>query len=248
MTLLSAGVLAYSRIPASQKTLSISFIHDVGTVSATALIIIFTETLVSFFFIMVFKSLFKQTSSPEVFFIILALAGVSFGAFRAVVYLTLIFSKIYILYTILPRLVYFGKLLSALALFVSGLFSTGFRLQKQSTFLGLIVIFALLLSTTVPIDFSISSNILLPGNGSPYIMQKIVYSLYILALLNYLAGAYTNRNRDFIIAGIGLGMFTAGLEFIFPFHAGIQLFTGFTLFISGLTLTAYKINKIYNWI
>ncbi len=240
MMLLSSGVLLYSRFSYPWGTrLSGSLL--------TAFIIILTEILLSFFFIFLFKSIFTKTSSPEVFFIIVALSGISCEAFRTVVYLTHFVNKLYLFYAFIPRLVYFGKLVTALALFISGLFSTGFPLQKQNTFLGLIFLFAFLLSTTVPIDFSVKEALLLPGTTSPYIMQNILYSFYILAFANYVTGALIRKNHNFALAGIGLAFLAAGIELIFPLNAGTETFLGFGLFISGTSFSAYEINKIYNW-
>ncbi len=234
MILLSSGFLLYS-----WPLLSITIRY--------AFIIILTEISFSFIFILLFRSIFTKTSSPEIFFIILALGGIPFEAFRTLVYPTHLFSKLYPLYNFLPRAVYFGKLLTALTLFISGLFSTGFSLQKQKSLLGLAVLLAFLLSTTVPIDFSVNGAILLPGSRSPYIMQNILYSFYILAWLNYLTGALIKKNKEFIFAGMGIALFAAGVELIFPLHTGVCLFTGFGFFLSGLTLIAYGINKIYSW-
>ena len=234
MMLMSCGILLYSW-PSLSRTLRYAFI------------IIITEVSFSCIFILLFRSIFTKTSSPEIFFIIIALGGISFEAFRTLVYPAHLFSKLYLLYNFLPRLVYFGKLITALTLFISGLFSTGFSIQKQNSLLGLALLLAFLLSTTVPIDFSVNGAILLPGSRSPYIMQNILYSFYILAFLNYLIGALIKKNREFVFAGIGLAFFMAGVELIFPLHTGIDLFTGFGLFLSGLTLIAYGINKIYSW-
>ncbi len=232
--LLSAGIFFYSR-PLLSQTMDRAFIC------------ILAEISLSFLFILVFRSIFLKTSSPEVFFIIIALGGVSFESFRTVVYLTHRFSSLYALYTFLPRAVYFGKLLTALTLFVSGLFSTGFQLQKQAPLFGLALLFAFLLSTTVPIDFSVSDVILLPGSRSPYIMQNILYSFYLLAFINYLTGALINKNPGFALTGLGLALFSAGIELVFPLHTGVYMYTGFGLFTSGLILAAYEINRIYSW-
>lgn len=248
MTVISGSVLILS---------STSFLPDstgeflsganIAALSETALYLIFIQTLISFISVMVFKSLFKKTSSPEVFFILIALAGLSFEGIRSIVYISYFFKKMYTIQMILPRIIYFGKLISALTLFISGLFSTGFPIQKQNTFLGLSFIFSILLSSSVPIDFSANNSILLPGSSTPYIIQNVIFSLYILSLLNYTAAAYINKNRDFILTAAGIILFAAGIELSFPLEGGIFLISGFISMIIGISLTGYAINKIYSW-
>ena len=236
MFLFAAGVLVYSRIAGTDKA------------TFSALTIIVMESSFSLLFIFVYKLLFSKTSSPEVFFIIIALSGISFEPFRAAIYLTHLFSKLYVFYSWLPRLIYFGKLITTLALFISGLFSTGFPIKKQDMLLGLAFLFAFLLATTVPIDFSVNGYILLPGSRSPYIMRNILYSFYLLTFINYIAGSFINRNGNFAFVGAGLALSAAGIELIFPLYTETTLFAGFVLFIFGMSLSAYKLNKIYSWV
>ncbi len=217
-------------------------------VSRTALYLVFLKTLIAFITVIVFKSLFKKSSSPEMFFILVAVAGFSFEGLRSVVYLSYYYNWMYNIYLILPRVIYFGKLIAALSLFISGLFSAGFPVQKQNVFLGLSFIFSILLSSSVPIDFSANTNILLPGDKTLYIMQKVIYSLYILAALNYFAATSISKNRDFIFTGLGLLLFSAGIELTFQLYGGILLICGFGSLVLGILLTGYSINKIYSWI
>jgi len=217
-------------------------------VSGTALNLVFVLTLTSFLAVFIFKSLFKKSSSPEVFFILVAVAALSLEGLRAVIYLSYFYGWMYRIYLVLPRVIYFGKLISALALFISGLFSTGFPVQKQNIFLGLSFIFSILLSSSVPIDYSINANILLPGNKTPYVIQKVIYGLYILSVLNYFAAAYINKNKYFFIIGLGTVLFALGMELVFPLTGGIYLIVGFFCLGTGLTLIHYTFNKIYHWI
>ena len=214
----------------------------------TALYLVFAKTLIAFVSVLVFKSLFKKSSSPEIFFILAAVAGFSFEGFRSVVYLSYYYNWMYNIYLLLPRIIYFGKLMTALALFISGLFPSGFPVQKQNVFLGLSFIFSILFASSVPIDFSLNTNILLPGDKTPYVMQKVIYSLYILAALNYFAAAYISKNRDFIFTGLGILLFSTGMEMLFPLYGGILLICGFGFLVLGISLTGYSINKIYSWI
>jgi len=249
MLAVTLGVLIFSRLHVSGTAADNFFVHKtLGKISVTALFILFAEILVSFAFLMVFKSIFKKTSSPEPFFFIIALAGFSLEGLRAVVYLTYIFVKLYPFYMVIPRIVYFGKLMTALTLVISGLFATGFSAQKQNTFLGLSFIFSFLFAFSVPIDFSVNNNILLPGNSTPYVMQKVIYSLYILAFLNYFAGAYINRNKTFMLTGIGTGMTGLGIEMLFFLNTGLLTAGGFVILTAGLILSAYSLNRIYSWI
>lgn len=246
MILFTTGVIVFTEIPISNDYTLVHTIKSVfETTPLTALTIILFEILTSFIFILLLQSSYKKTFSPEIFFIILALGGILFEAFRDVVVLARVLNKLYFLYILVPRFVYFGKLLTALALFVSGLFSTGFNRQKHNTFIGLVFLFAFLLSSTIPIDYSIRSTLFLPGGKSPYILQNILYSLYLLAFLNYLAGAYRNKNKNFIFCGIGMTMFVTGIEVLFPLQTGIQLIVGCFLYLSGLLISNGAVNKIY---
>lgn len=217
-------------------------------VSGTALNLVSALTLTAFIAVLIFKSLFKKSSSPEVFFILVAVAALSLEGLRAIIYLSYFYRWMYRVYLILPRVIYFGKLVTALALFISGLFSTGFPVQKQNIFLGLSFIFSMLLSSSVPIDYSINANILLPGDKTPYVIQKVIYGLYILSALNYFVAVSINKNKYFLVIGLGVVLFALGTELVFPLTGGIYAVLGFFCLVTGLSLVHYTINKIYSWI
>ncbi|MCF6334921.1 MAG: hypothetical protein L3J12_04205 [Spirochaetales bacterium] len=193
------------------------------------------------------RNLFQKIASPEIFFFSLAILSLSFTAVRSLLTIENIINyPIYFPETI-TRTVYFGKIITVLSLFTSGLFSTGTTFKKQESFLILIVLIAIVLSSAIPIDLLETDVTLLMGSGSEYGINIVFIILQILAVWNFLAGGVKNNNHDYLFLAAGVGMVALGNEMLFSLIPGWISIAALLLLSGGTYLFGYKIHKIYQW-
>lgn len=196
---------------------------------------------------LIFQNLFKKVASPEVFFFSLAILALSFTSLRSLFLVDGFLGYPVYLSEAISRFVYFGKIITILSLFTSGLFSTGISFQKQQYFFLLIVIISFVLSSVIPIDLFKTDIILLKGTGAEYGMNFIFITLQVFAVLNYLVGAIKNNNHDYLFLALAVGLIVTGNEILFRLIPGGISYLALLSIISGTTLFGYKIHKIYQW-
>ena len=122
---------------------------------------------------LILRNLFQKIASPEIFFFGLAILSLSLTSVRSLLLIEGFLGYPVYLSETITRTVYFGKIISILCLFASGLFSTGISFQKQESFLLLIILISLVLSAAIPIDLFKTDIILLRGTGTEYGMNII---------------------------------------------------------------------------
>lgn len=211
------------------------------------LYLIFIKNLFVFTAGLIFRNLFKKIASPEVFFFSLAILALSFTSLRSLFLVDGFLGYPVYLSETISRTVYFGKIITILCLFTSGLFSTGISFQKQQYFLLLIILISFVLSSVIPIDLFETDTILLKGTGSEYGMNIIFIILQIFAVLNFLVGAIKNNNHDYLFLALAVGMIVIGNEILFGLIPDKISCIAILSLISGTTLFGYKIHKIYQW-
>lgn len=213
----------------------------------TVLYLILVKTVFSFTAGLILKNLFRKIASPEIFFFSLAVLSLSLTSVRSLLLIEGFPDYPVYLSETITRAVYFGKIITVLCLFTSGLFSTGISFQKQESFLLLIVLISFVLSVAIPIDIFKTDIILLRGNGSEYGINIIFILLQIFAILNFAVGSIKNNNYDYLFLSLGVGMFALGNELLFALIPGWISIGAILLLISGTILFGYKTHKIYQW-
>ena len=222
--------------------------HLTGNYSPFAVLnLIFVKTIFAFAAGLILRNLFQKIASPEIFFFGLAILSLSLTSVRSLLLIEGVLDYPIYLSETITRAVYFGKIITVLCLFTSGLFSTGISFQKQESFLLLIALISVVLSVIIPIDLFETDIILLRGNGSEYGMNIIFILLQVFAVLNFIVGAIKNNNYDYLFLAVGVGMVAIGNELLFVLIPGWISIGAILLLISGTILFGYKIHKIYQW-
>ncbi|MCK5673446.1 MAG: hypothetical protein KAH95_08710 [Spirochaetales bacterium] len=211
------------------------------------LYLIFIKTAFAFTAGLILKNLFQKIASPEIFFFSLAILSLSLTSIRSLLLIEgLLNYPVYLSETI-TRAVYFGKIITVLCLFTSGLFSTGISFQKQESFLLLIILISFVLSVAIPIDLFKRDIILLRGNVSEYGINLVFILIQLFAILNFIVGSIKNNNYDYLFLAFSVGLISVGNELLFVLIPGWISAGAILLLISGTVLFGYKIHKIYQW-
>ena len=105
--------------------------HLTGNYSPFAVLyLIFIKTIFAFTAGLILRNLFQKIASPEIFFFSLAILSLSFTSVRSLLLIEGFPDYPIYLSETITRAVYFGKIITVLCLFTSGLFSTGISFIK----------------------------------------------------------------------------------------------------------------------
>jgi len=246
VTIISVIIFFHWKLGGNNNTAEFNYLT--GNYSPfSVLYLIFIKNLFVLAAGLIFRNLFKKIASPEIFFFNLAIVALSFTSLRSLFLIDGFLGYPVYLSETISRSVYFGKIITILCLFISGLFSTGVSFQKQQSFLLIIIIIAFMLSSAIPIDLFETDIILLKGTGSEYGMNILFIILQFFAVLNFLVGAIKNNNHDYLFLALAVGMIALGNEILFNLIPGIVSYIAILSLISGTALFGYKIHKIYQW-
>ena len=248
MIIINAIVIIFFHWEIQKNNIPVVFNNLTGNYSPlSVLYLIFIKVIFAFTAGLILKNLFQKIASPEIFFFSLAIFSLSFTSLRSLLLIERFLTYPIHLSETITRAVYFGKFITVLCLFTSGLFSTGISFQKQKSLILLITLISFTLSVIIPIDLFETNTILLKGNGSEYGMNIVIILLQIFAVLNFIAGAVKNNNYDYLFLAAGVGMAAVGNELLFALVPGWISIGGIILLISGTVLFSYKIHQIYQW-
>ena len=248
LLIIVSAVIVYYFWREGNTNRGISFNHLTFEYSTLKILfLIFFYVLIAFTAGLLFRNLFKKTVSPEIFFFSLAVLTLSFTSLRSLLLLEELNQYSVNLPEAITRIVYFGKIITALFLFTSGLFSTGISLQNQESLLLLTLLIAFVLASALPINVFETNILLLKGSASQYGINMVFTVLQICAVLNFIMGAVKNNDSDYLYLALGVVLTTVGSEILFRLIPDWISIAGFLFLISGTAIFGYKIHKIYLW-
>ena len=190
---------------------------------------------------------FRKTSSPEIFFLMVFLLSFFVESLRLVL--------IYISISGLPfengmavsRIIYFGRYLGVISLFLSGLFSCGIRTQRTEILFGLGAVISLTFAFSIPLDSRGTDFNLIFTNGLEHEFFIGFLIIKILGVWNFFYAGIINNNRNYYIIGLGTLLITAGRELALHFQLPACSSMGLILLVLGTVLFGIKMHKIYLW-
>lgn len=211
-------------------------------------IILLLEAALSAALILSLFIFFRKTHSPEVFFFLFGLLGLTLQSARfLMVPLSLVSLSSYSLIPI-TRLVYFGRLLTVLSFFASGLFATGFTSPRRNFYLSIMLLVSFIIAATLPVDFTSVESPLLFAIGEETGFNLAYYSLAVFTVLNFILAAYQHSESIYWYAAGAILMVFLGVELLFLFPYGLYAFGGLALVTAGTLLFANRTHEIYLWI
>lgn len=191
---------------------------------------------------------FRKTPNPEAFFFIIAVQALAFQSLRPLIAASIEKGYTFLLPSYLTKLVYFGRFLTSLSLFVSGLFASGMTLQRRAIMLSTIFFVSFILAAVMPVDISSFSQRMLYSVGAETSILLGTIILALLSVANYIIAALHQDNRKNYIIALGLLLFITGTGLlVYALHPGI-----IAAALCSLSLGAYlfgsRTHRIYLWL
>lgn len=191
---------------------------------------------------------FRKTHSAEVFFFLYGLLGFAvqtsrfFMAPAALVTLSA--------YSLIPltRLVYFGRIFTALSFFAAGLFSNGVTSQRRKFYLFIILLVSFIIAATIPVDFTSIARPLLFAIDDKIGFSLAFYALSTFTVLNFIFAAYSHSEPAYLLVALALLFVITGIDLMFYSPHGFWSLIGLALALGGTALFAERTHEIYLWI
>ncbi len=205
-------------------------------------LMLFASTAAIFIFLT-----FRNTASAEIFFFYIFIFTFSFDIFKFIIPMSAGAELPFSYGMMATRLVYFGRFMGALALFCSGLFSSGMEYQRMGFVLSVSIIISAALVWMLPVDISSS----VPGNtweiGRFLEIAIAIGLLKLIAVLNFIIAGLKNENYEYLLIAAGLFLAAAGRELLFYMPGYIPAAAGFILLVTGTIIFGIRTHQLYLW-
>ncbi|OHD24821.1 MAG: hypothetical protein A2V99_02690 [Spirochaetes bacterium RBG_16_67_19] len=154
--------------------------------------------------------LFRRTSAPELFFLMLFLASLSLEVWRAANLLFHLLPVPAAVASAATRAVLFGRLFGLSCLLASSLYAAGLKYSHYPAAAGAVVLLAFTLAAVQPVDATTLAPSFLYGLGDPQGYRAIGAALAALSVASFLAAALIRHSPRFALAGAGAALLLAG--------------------------------------
>ncbi|MCL2213746.1 MAG: hypothetical protein FWC06_00920 [Treponema sp.] len=191
---------------------------------------------------------FERTSAPEILYIAIFIISLSFEVIRLILPLHLIysFSSVYIRTS--SQILLFARFFGVFSLFAASICSAGLEVQKIRYVIFTMIIAAMIITISVPIDvlnWDTGINII-TGFGS--IFRGIELVVFITTTVSFLITARNHDSRGYIHVAIGIMLVLAGRHILLNTDNWAGPLPGISMLIFGTWFICTKLHKIHLWL
>ena len=191
--------------------------------------------------------LFRRTSAPELFFLMLFLASLSLEVWRAANLLFHLLPVPAAVASAATRAVLFGRLFGLSCLLAASLYAAGLKYSHYPAAAGAVVLLAFTLAAVQPVDATTLAPSFLYGLGDPQGYRAIGAALAALSVASFLAAALIRHSPRFALAGAGAALLLAGRA-LAGYGAFPAAIVGVLALAAGTYLFVRQIAVYYLWV
>jgi len=191
---------------------------------------------------------FEKTQVPEIFFFGFFVISLSFEFARIMIPLNGIFSFSPMFLVSASRVLLFGRYLGLFSLFAASVYAAGLDVQKQHNVFFVIVLAALIISLTVPIDSLVWDSSLKMQNGYGSMFAMINAGILVVTVLTFFISSYTRGSKTYIFIGLGSFLVFAGRNMLLNSDTWITPLPGLLILALGTWIIASRLHKEYLWL
>jgi hypothetical protein len=191
--------------------------------------------------------LFRRTSAPELFFLMLFLASLSLEVWRAANLLFHLLPVPAAVASAATRAVLFGRLFGLSCLLAASLYAAGLKYSHYPAAAGAVVLLAFTLAAVQPVDATTLAPSFLYGLGDPQGYRAIGAALAALSVASFLAAALIRHSPRFALAGAGAALLLAGRA-LAGYGASPAAIAGVLALAAGTWLFVRQIAVYYLWV
>lgn len=202
----------------------------------------------SFVCLIVIYLSFEKTQSIEITFFAAALFAISFEGLRILIPFYELWEPTLFYASTITRIVLASRIFLCIAVFSSGMFTTGATSGQLGSALFLEAFISIALAKIVPLNtHSLSSNFLITL-GYSHILFAVFLSMVILTIIIFYILAKTRGILEYQGVAKGLFFFFTGYFFLTNSDAWLILVTSILIFIIGTRKIIKKIHAYHLWL
>jgi len=191
---------------------------------------------------------FERTSTPEILYIAIFTISLSFEIIRLILPLQqiFIFSSFYV--SISSRVLLFARYFGIFSLFTASICAAGLEVQKTRNVLFIIIIAALIITVSVPINvlnWDTSLNII---NGYVSIFRMTELAVLLTTMISFFIAAKFRDSKEYIYVAVGSMLALIGRNILLNTDNWIGPLPGIFLLSFGTWFLCSKLHKIHLWL
>ncbi len=192
--------------------------------------------------------LFRRTSAPELFFLMLYLASLSLEVWRAANLLFHLLPVPAAMAAVATRAVLFGRLFGLSCLLASSLYAAGLKYSHYPAAAGAVALLAFTLAAVQPVDATTLVPSFVYALGDPQGYRAIGAALAVLIVVSFLAASLIRHSPRFAIAGAGTALLLAGRALAGYGASPAAAAVGVLALAAGTYLFVRQIAVYYLWV
>jgi len=204
--------------------------------------------LYSFIGLMLIYSFFERTPTPEILYIAIFTISLSFESLRLFLPLHWVFNFPSFYLRIIARILLFARFFGIFSLFTAGLCAAGMDVQKTRNAIFIIVIAALVIVLSVPVDVHSWDTGFNLTSGNSVLFRMIELLAAVTTMASFLIAAKIRGAKEYIYAAIGIILSFLGRNFLLGTDNWIGAGMGIALLSFGTYYLCSKVHKIHLWL
>lgn len=202
----------------------------------------------SFICLIIIYLSFEKTQSIEITFFAAALFAISFEGFRILIPFYELWEPTLFYASTITRIVLTSRIFLCLAIYSSGIFTTGATSGQLGAALFLEAFLSFTLAKIIPLNtYSLSSNFLI-NIGYSHIIFTIFLCMVILTIIIFYILAKTRSILEYLGVAHGLYSFFIGYFFLMLSDTWLILIASILLFTTGTRIFVKKIHAYHLWL
>jgi len=191
---------------------------------------------------------FEKTHAIEMLFVAFFVLSFSIEVFRLAIPLAQIYDIPSLYLLIASRIILFGRYFGIFSLFAASVHAAGYQSQQQRNAIVVIVVTALFVSLSAPVDTHIWDSSLNVRSGYTSMFPIIEVGVFIITVSSFFVATIPRGSREFLFIGTGSLLVFLGRNILLRTDTWAGLPIGLTLLAAGTWLICTRLHKIYLWL
>lgn len=190
---------------------------------------------------------FRKTVSSEVFFFAFWVLSVGLEVLRLVIFDLAATGASAYWQAFVAKALLFSRYGGCFSLFVSGLYAAGFRNEKLGSIAAMVLVLALALAVTMPINTGSYAPTLELRPGYEDLNTGFFFIIAIVTVINFLYATRATGEKSYRLIALASAIFMLGYWLLVSRWGPFSLILGFVLLVSGSWLFVSKLHSYYLW-
>jgi hypothetical protein len=191
---------------------------------------------------------FEKTQAPEILFFTFFVFSFAFEGVRIMVPLKIVYELPGVYLIMASRVLLFGRYFGVFSLFAASVYAAGWDVQKQGYVLFIIVIAALMIVLSIPIDGLAWDSSLTTIIGYQGMLKLAETTIILISMISFFISAYSRGTREYIFVGAGSLLTFFGRDILLSADTWVTPLPGLLSLGMGTWFICTQLHRVYLWL